>query len=400
MTVRPGPGTRPRRQAGRLAGLKPPSATSTGSRIFAYALLLVFLAAVGLGVLLLAPDAVVDLTPAAETVTRTIAVKAGTDVRITDVAKGQVPARLAQVTLQDSAQTDSTGRKQEPSQRATGRAVFTNRSGSPVNIPQGTAIRTGTGTLTRFLTSAPATVEANSFTQVPIVAELPGSGGNLPAWSISQVEGSLAFQLSVVNDTATSGGAEQQAQLVTAADRVRLRESLYNRMKETALQAIKSDLKAGEILLESNVTIRVEDESFDREIGEVSKSVGLQMRMTASTLAVAADGLKKLAQEALEAEQSAGGQLVPGSVVVGRPLEIQVDGQSATFRIEAEASSVVGLDLQQVRRDILGLTVPQAEQLLVKRYRLNRDPDITLQNGWLGRLPLLGFRIQVVLSSS
>ena len=152
--------------------------------------------------------------------------------------------------------------------------------------------------------------------------------------------------------------------------------------------------------MESNVTIRVEDESFDREVGEVSKSVGLQMRMTASTLAVAADGLKKLAQEALEAEQSAGGQLVPGIGGRGPPVEIQVDGQSATFRIEAEASSVVGLDLQQVRRDILGLTVAQAEQLLVKTYRLNRDPDITLQNGWLGRLPLLGFRIQVVLSSS
>ena len=49
----------------------------------------------------------------------------------------------------------------------------------------------------------------------------------------------------------------------------------------------------------------------------------------------------------------------------------------------------------QLRRDVQGQTLEQARLILAKRYRLAGEPTVTLQNAWLGRLPLLGMRIRV-----
>jgi len=372
-----------------------PSAASVGQRIFGYLLALLLIAFLGGGVLLLVPEATVDLSPATEELAQTITVKATTDARASDLSKNVAPARLLQATVEDSAQADSTGRKQEPAQKATGRVVVTNRSGSAVTIPQGTVLRTGTGTPIRFLTSAAATVEPNAFTQVPIVAELAGSDGNVPAWAINQVDGALAFQVSVINDIPTSGGTEKQAQLVTAADRQRLRDDLFARLKSASLNALRRDLKPGDILFEDNISIRVEDEAFDRQVGDVSKSVGLRMRLTASTMSVPADGLNKLAQNALESRLTSGATLMDATVKLDAPTDVQIDGNTVIFRITARATSVVGLDVQQVRGDLQGQPIDTAQQRLTQRYRLAGEPRVTLQNGWLGRLPLMGFRIHV-----
>ena len=83
--------------------------------------------------------------------------------------------------------------------------------------------------------------------------------------------------------------------------------------------------------------MRVEDESFDREVGEVSKTVGLRMRLTASVLTVPVDGLNKLAENAVEAKIPAGATLVPGSIKLGAPSEVSVEGNTITFRAEAQA---------------------------------------------------------------
>ena len=167
-------------------------------------LLLALLLLAGAGVVLALPEATIRLTPATATLSQTVAVRASTDYRSADLAKGQLPARLIQATVEDAAQADATGKKQEPAQKATGSVRFTNRSGADLTVPLGTVVRTGMGTPLRFLTTVTATVQAGAFAQVPVVAEQAGSEGNVPAWSINQVDGSLSFQVSVLNDAPIS----------------------------------------------------------------------------------------------------------------------------------------------------------------------------------------------------
>ena len=364
-------------------------------RLAGYILLLVLFLLAGIGVVLALPEATIRLTPATATLAQTVAVRASTDYRSADLAKSQLPARLIQATVEDVAQADATGKKQEPAQRATGSVRFTNRSGADLNVPSGTVVRTGMGTPVRFLTTAAATVQAGSFAQVPVMAEMAGSEGNAPAWSINQVDGTLSFQVSVFNDTPITGGTEKQAQLVTATDRQQLRDSLFARLKVASVDSLKKNAQPGDLLLDDMISVKVEDESFDREVGQVSKTFSLRMRLTASVLTVPVDGLNKLAEYAVEAKIPAGAALVPGSIKLGTPSEVSVEGNTLTFRAEVQAAAIVGLDVSQLRRDLQGQTLEQARQILAEQYRLASEPTITLQNAWLGRLPMLGMRIRV-----
>lgn len=375
----------------------PPADTSAFSRLLGYALFLIVAAGVIGAALVLVPQATVDLLPASQVFSQSVTIRASADTRLVDVAKSQVPARFLTTSVADSMQTDTTGRRQEPSKKATGRVVITNRGGGRVTVPVGTLVRTTTGSSIRFTTVEASTVEPNSFVQVPIIAELPGSVGNVPAWAINQVEGGLAFQVSVINDTPTSGGAEQQAQLVTPADRTRLRDQLYPRLTAAAQDAVRRELRPGEILLETTIAVRVEDEAYDRELNEVTKSVGLRMRLGASAWAVPAEAIAKIMQEALESRRPAGSTVVADSVKIGGPTGVQPDGNALTFRVEGTATAIAPVDITSVRGAIQGLTVAEAERVLAKRLHLASDPAITLENGWLGRLPILGFRIQINL---
>jgi hypothetical protein len=380
------PARHPRRRHGVLSIL---------GRLAGFILLLALLALVGMGVVLALPEATIRLTPATDSLVQTLGVRASTDYRSADLAKSQLPARLIQATVEDAAQADATGKKQEPAQRATGSVRFTNRSGADLSVPMGVVVRTGTGTPVRFVTTVTTTVQAGSFAQAPVMAEQAGSEGNVPAWSINQVDGTLSFQVSVLNDAPMSGGAEKQAQLVTAADRQLLRDSLFARLKAASIDSLRNSVQPGDIFLLDQIVVKVEDESFDREVGQVSKTFSLRMRLTASILTVPVDGLNKLADYAVEAKIPAGAALVPGSTKLGSPSEVSVEGNTITFRAEVRAVTVIGLDVAQLRRDLQGQTLEQANEILSQQYRFASEPTITLKNAWLDRLPVLGSRIRV-----
>jgi hypothetical protein len=403
------PAPAPRRRGARPLGMdalrssRPPAryprqrrgVLSILGRLAGLILLLGLFALVGIGVVLALPEATVRLTPASDLMVQTLGVRASTDYRSADLAKSQLPARLIQATVEEVAQADATGKKQEPAQRATGSVRFTNRSGSDLSVPPGTVVRTGMGAPVRFVTTVTVTVQAGSFAQAPVTAEQAGSEGNVPAWSINQVDGTLSFQVSVLNDAPMSGGAEKQAQLVTASDRQQLRDSLFARLKTASIDSLKTSTQPGDLFLADQIVVKVEDESFDREVGQVSKTFSLRMRLTASLLTVPVDGLNKLADYAVEAKIPAGSALVPGSVKRGAPSDVSVEGNTMTFRAEVQAVTTTGLDVAQLRRDLQGQTLEQANEILSQQYRLASEPTITLQNAWLDRLPVLGARIRV-----
>lgn len=363
-----------------------------------YFLLLACLLAIGAGILLLLPQASVTLTPIGEVVNLERTVVGDTALKAADLARGRLPAQVKQVLLEDMATIDTTGRRQEPTEKATGVVVFTNRSGEPVTIPQGTVVRTSTGTPVRFQTTITVTVEPASFVDAPIIAEAPGSSGNVQSWTINVVEGALAYRVSVINDRPTTGGAEKQMAVVTGADKQRLRDSLLEKLKVAALTALRKDLEPDDFLFPSSLMVNVQDESFDQELGAVSKTLSLRLRVSASAIVVPGEALLQLAKRELQAQLSGSGALVSNSLKVLPPAdaEVKVEGNTITFPLRAQATVTKIIDEAQVRRDIQGKTVPEAKDLLAKKYPLAAEPHITLLNAWpLERLPFLAFRIQV-----
>ena len=71
----------------------------------------------------------------------------------------------------------------------------------------------------------------------------------------------------------SAGGSEKQAQLVTAADRQQLRDTLFARLKAASVESLTKNAQPGDLLMADRMSVRVEEESFDHEVGEVSKSL-------------------------------------------------------------------------------------------------------------------------------
>jgi len=118
-------------------------------------------------------------------------------------------------------------------------------------------------------------------------------------------------------------------------------------------------------------------------------------------MVVPGKALTQLAERDLQTRLGGSGILVPNSLKILPPAdaETKVEGNTITFPLRAQATAIKAIDEAQVRRDIQGKTVPEARDLLAKKYPLAAEPRITLFNAWpLERLPFLAFRIQVKIN--
>lgn len=105
-------------------------------------------------------------------------------------------------------ETPASGRIDVLDAQATGRVVFANKTNSPVVVPKGTIVRTGSGTVVRFATTSDVQLPGSLYASAPvgIVALEPGPVGNVQALTINVVEGEVAMRVDVLNDAPTSGG--------------------------------------------------------------------------------------------------------------------------------------------------------------------------------------------------
>ena len=160
------------------------------------------------------------LAPVAVPVAGELAVTAVNLNTAVDYGNATIPARVVQVIVSGTGETPTTGSLDGPDEHASGQVVFVNRTTSPVTVPKGTIVRTGSGTNVRFYTVTAVEVAGSlyAFRRVGVIAMDPGPSGNVQPLTINVVEGDLAASVEVLNDTATTGGTIKRVPLVDAAD--------------------------------------------------------------------------------------------------------------------------------------------------------------------------------------
>ncbi len=117
----------------------------------------------------------------------------------------------------------ATGSEFAPDQPAQGAVVFTNRRAEAQDIPPGTMVATSTGSNVGFETIQPAFLPGGVGAQVtvPIRAVEPGPAGNVRAFTINTIEGSLGVSANVINPSGTSGGTVKEVPMVKQGDKDR-----------------------------------------------------------------------------------------------------------------------------------------------------------------------------------
>ena len=374
--------------------------------LFAFLLKLaapVILAAGGLTVALvvavLLPEATIRLAPATEDMTLTISLIASPQIRVVDSDTGQLPAKAVQVLIEDTGQVATTGRRKAPDAHATGSVVFASRGGQAVTIPKGTIVRTATGVVIRFRTEEDAVLSTGTFStvRVPIKAVEPGPTGNVKAGAINTVEGTLAFQVSVINDEPTSGGSEKEARFVTLRDRDTLRTAIVQTILTKAYAEMIKAIQPDDILPQETLTVQVNVVSFDKPLDAVGDFLTGRVLATVSGLVLEGDDIKRLVAARLRDQVSPGFVLLPEGVSYSAPSNVGYSDGVITLQITATAHSRARIDVTDVRRAAAGKAVDAALLEIEERLSLARPPQVELNRAWFGLMPFYTSRINVII---
>jgi hypothetical protein len=375
-------------------------------RILGVLLFLLFFALIlGLAALVV-PQAQVTLVPYRQVVEVDLELRADPDVEKPDLEKLTIPARIIQAEVEETGEIATVNKKDAPDAPATGTITFINQAAVPLEILPGAIVRTSTGTTIRFKTVTTATLAANigATVQANVEALEPGPVGNVAAATINEVEtATLRGKVRVTNERPTQGGGVKQVGVVTRADMDRLKAQMLQQLQQRAYVDLQSQLGEQEFLPPESMTPEIMSEVYDQFLDAEADVLHLTMRLFVSGTAVDEANAKLLAYQALKAKIPATYELKSEEISFGLGEQVRIEGRTVIVGATASAPLVVEVDRGAVRSTVAGLTVAEAEQALAQSFALDAPPAVQVEPdwikrwAWLDRVPLLPFRIQVVV---
>ncbi len=343
------------------------------------------------------PRATVALVPRGQTVRAQVAVSAGLDFSNVDPLRGLIPARRVGDYFSGYLEVETTGTAARESGKARGRVLFSNLLAQEVRIPTGTVVRTSAGSFpVRFATTEEVVVPPFGQASVPIEALEEGPVGNVPAGHINQIEGIVGTALRVINPEPTSGGGLQEVRAVSQEDMDRAREQLTAQILEEAYQGLQQYLEPTEVLFRKSLEIQAREVTYNRFLYEQADTVGVQMRLLITGMAVDRGDAQVVAYRALSDRLPPGHTLVDARFELHEPVEGPQNGV-LSFSISATGYAAAEVDPEAVRKAIRGRSVREATTLLMEGFPLAEPPQIEIWPRWLGRVPLLPLRIEVTV---
>lgn len=363
-----------------------------------YLLLIAIIAALLGGVALaLIPGATITLIPDRMRFVSSIAVSARVGIDEADYINLVIPARAVQARVESFGTVETTGTEDAPLGKATGVVTFINQTNRAIEVPSTTVVRTTTGNNNRFRVQGAFTVPAGVGQQITAIIEAvePGRQGNVPAFTISEVEGPLNLSLRVSNQSATAGGTIESVAVVVQADKDRLLGQLQDESQRQAYARLAEGLQQGEFIPPETVSTFTLAETYDRFAGEPAAVLGLQLQLLARGTAVDLTAAQGLAERSLRQSIPADHFLLEETVRVGQPTFTRFAGDSVDLTLTANGDTLIPIKTADVRSLLAGVPLAEAASLLQQELELAVPPVITLEPNWLDRIPYIPTRITV-----
>lgn len=217
----------------------------------------------------------------------------------TDFAQKILTAKEIDVSLDGSATTDATGKK-EVGDKAKGTVTLYNNNQGAKSVPAGTTITSSNNldfTTDKDVTIASASGDVFSGTkpgtvQVSVTANNIGTEYNLP--SNTKFTVSSSSNLAAKNDSAFSGGTKKNVTVVAKADTDKLLADLPKSLEAKAKDALKDKVGGDETALPVFTDEELSKKDYDKNIGDQATNVTLKATVTFTTLAYKNDDLKQL----------------------------------------------------------------------------------------------------------
>lgn len=350
------------------------------------------------GFWLLIPSATVALKPLTYPLEETLTVRADPNLEEIDFINLVLPATIKEVEVTGREQIACTAKKDVPDGYAQGEVIFINKASEATTVISGTVVSTSGGTSVRFHTSEDVTLPpgAGGRARVMVEALEAGPSGNAAAWTINRVEGTIALQANVINDSPTQGGTMKQVSYVTNEDKEQVKDMLMRRLRQEGYNGLVSRLE-GAYLPPESVELIVLTETYDQFVEEVADSLTLDMRVWARGIAVAEEDARCLALAALESSMSEGFQLLSKEIGFRSGGVSGAGGEQVVFQITVRGQMMMRIDEGEIKEHLTGKSIVDAVTYLGRRLELAEEPSVELLPGWWPRLPLIPFRISLVV---
>lgn len=345
------------------------------------------------------PSADISLQPETRTQTITIPVEASAAVERANLS-GLIPIRTVSVVVEGRESLVPTGRVDVPGQRAAGEVRFTNLTDREIPIPTGTVVST-TGSSVRFATGRAGRVPAGAgeIIELPVTALAPGSRSNTLAGRINAIQGNLGLSLSVTNPRPIRGGTDHSTLAASPLDRRRLANRLLASLQQSARQEIQSLLETNDLLLTpSPELVETIEETYDPAGDQPANRLTLTMQAAFEARIISGADLQQLAEAALDANLPPGYAPEPATIKIEPSFHPAIQSEP-TVELEINASRALRARLAEAQAvpAVLGLPPARAAQRLLAALPLSRPPRIDLTPSWWPRLPLLPFRINIIV---
>jgi hypothetical protein len=309
---------------------------------------------------------------------------------------GITPITPLTVTVSGRASRPTSGQAQWGAAAAVGAVDVTNLTPVTVTLPAALPIVSRSGG--RFVTDRALELAPLATRRVGVTAVANGTAGNLPAASLTGLEGTWGAQVSVTNPAPTRGGRDQRGPAATRADQERLQAALSAELAASAAAELAARLAPGDLLLAAPTLDGIVRAVFDPDsVGAPADALSLQLEATFRTPSVRATDLQPLAQAALDATLPPG--LTPrpeAPILTHGPVVAEADGRF-TWTLTAQRALTARLDRDALERALLGQRPAEAAAHLAAALPLAAPPQVRLIPAGWPRLPILPFRIHLTV---
>jgi len=317
------------------------------------------------------------------------------------VLAGSVPAHTSNVSTSGSQIIPVQSRSEIAQEKADGTARFQNLTRSPLVIPVGTVVYAATPAGVRFNTLLAARLDGrlNAFVDVPIEALEAGGIGNLPANAIQGLEGSLGASMTVTNPDPTAGGLDALETVPSQEDRDQLQARLLDELAAKAEADLAALFTEDDVILPGTLILTsIDEEAFDPLAGQAGSVLSLSMRVTYIATYVRGADLRRLAEVALGSSMPPEYSSNPDTLeVILIPAATSEGNGALPFNLEIRRTIVRDIDVNAANQLVRGASHKQALGRLQSALPLAAPPEIQLRPSWWPWLPLIPFRIDVVI---
>jgi hypothetical protein len=338
--------------------------------------ILVILIAIGAYLFFKLPKADITIWPKVNTLSFQQTLTADKSATSVDIAKAIIPAQYFQAIKTNSQDFPSTGNADNVGQ-ATGTITIYNKFDPPTSFTfkSGTHFMSDSGKLfvaLQKIVIPAAKKSGNKITpgsvQVSIQAVEGGTDYNIAPsnFSVPGLKGTASYySIYATSTVAMAGGYTGNVKKVTDDDIQGAKDVLTQKTTTDAIAAVKSQISADYVLLDSAVLSDTTDASTKTKAGAIADNFNYSVTVQASALAFKKSDINQFVNNYISSQTPLGETLLDNSSKVDYSSSvIDISGGKATLNINISAGVYKNVDINSMELSMLGENTAQINQTI------------------------------------